>query len=128
MSGLPPVTAPALAETLDALPGRLRKKVDDAVTRAAAWPVSTADGQVTVAVDESTTVTLVLTGGVVRTGADARCSCLLAPNCLHRVAVLALASVHDGVDDVPEPAGLPDPANPGPSADCAGSPTTVGAP
>ncbi|GAA1417602.1 hypothetical protein [Catellatospora coxensis] len=105
MSGLPAVTAPALAETLDALPGRLRKKVDDAVTRAAAWPVSTADGQVTVTVDESTTVTLVLTGGVVRTGADARCSCLLAPNCLHRVAVLALAPVHDGLDDEPEPAG-----------------------
>ncbi|GIG02395.1 hypothetical protein [Catellatospora citrea] len=107
MSGLPPVTAPALAETLDALPGRLRKKVDDAVTRAAAWPVSTADGQVTVAVDESTTVTLVLTGGVVRTGADARCSCLLAPNCLHRVAVLALAPVHDGLDDEAEPGEPP---------------------
>ncbi|MEU8080489.1 hypothetical protein AB0B31_34155 [Catellatospora citrea] len=106
MSGLPPVTAPALAETLDALPGRLRKKVDDAVTRAAAWPVSMADGQVTVAVDESTTVTLVLTGGVVRTGADARCSCLLAPNCLHRVAVLALAPVHDGLDDEAEPGEL----------------------
>ncbi|GAB4058865.1 SWIM zinc finger family protein [Catellatospora paridis] len=101
MSGLPAVTAPALAETLDALPGRLRKKVDDAVTRAAAWPVSTADGQVTVTVDESTAVTLVLTDGVVRTGADARCSCLLAPNCLHRVAVLAMAPVHDGLDDEP---------------------------
>ncbi|WP_155370559.1 hypothetical protein [Catellatospora vulcania] len=102
MSDLPAVTAPALAETLDALPGRLRKKVDEAVTRAAAWPVSTADGHVTITVDDSTTVTLVLTGGVVRTGADARCSCLLAPNCLHRVAVLALAPVHDGLDDEPE--------------------------
>ncbi|MFC7246895.1 hypothetical protein ACFQO7_30830 [Catellatospora aurea] len=114
MSGLPPVTAPALAETLDALPGRLRKKVDDAVTRAAAWPVSTADGQVTVTVDESTTVTLVVTGGVVRTGADARCSCLLAPNCLHRVAVLALAPVHDGLDDEPDaaPAEPPTPDAP----------------
>ncbi|BCJ73947.1 hypothetical protein CS0771_34910 [Catellatospora sp. IY07-71] len=102
MTALPQVTAPALAETLDALPGRLRKKVDEAVTRAAAWPVTAGDGQVTVAVDDATVVTLVLTDGVVRTGADARCSCLLAPNCLHRVAVLALAPVHDGLDD---PAG-----------------------
>lgn len=98
MTALPQVTAPALAETLDALPGRLRKKVDEAVTRAAAWPVTAGDGQVTVAVDDSTVVTLVLTDGVVRTGADARCSCLLAPNCLHRVAVLALAPVYDGLD------------------------------
>ncbi|MFC7762317.1 hypothetical protein ACFQY4_32975 [Catellatospora bangladeshensis] len=99
MTALPQVTAPALAETLDALPGRLRKKVDEAVTRAAAWPVTAGDGQVTVAVDDATVVTLVLTDGVVRTGADARCSCLLAPNCLHRVAVLALAPVYDGLDD-----------------------------
>lgn len=149
MSDLPPVTAPALAETLDALPGRLRKKVDDAVTRAAAWPVSKADGQVTVAVDEGTTVTLVLTGGVVRTGADARCSCLLAPNCLHRVAVLALAPVHDGLDGEPEAGAQPDPSGPcatdtglstigddrasgggsasGGQASAAGAPTTGGA-
>lgn len=120
MNSLPPVTAPALAETLDALPGRLRKKVDEAVTRAAAWPVTAGDGQVTVAVDESTAVTLVLTGGVVRTGADARCSCLLAPNCLHRVAVLALAPIHDGLDEdaasAPDPAaeGAVDPGTPAP--------------
>ncbi|MEV0457104.1 hypothetical protein [Catellatospora methionotrophica] len=126
MSGLPPVTAPALAETLDALPGRLRKKVDDAVTRAAAWPVSAADGQVSVTVDEGTTVTLVLTGGVVRTGADARCSCLLAPNCLHRVAVLALAPVHDGVDDEPAHAAPADPVDPAPSPVDAGSAAVVG--
>ncbi|MEU8004605.1 hypothetical protein AB0B66_25885 [Catellatospora sp. NPDC049111] len=122
MSDLPPVTAPALAETLDALPGRLRKKVDDAVTRAAAWPVSAADGRVTVAVDEGTTVTLVLTGGVVRTGGDARCSCLLAPNCLHRVAVLALAPVHDGLDDEPEAGAQPEPGASGPSATDIGLP------
>ncbi|WP_144125889.1 hypothetical protein [Catellatospora sichuanensis] len=122
MNGLPAVTAPALAETLDALPGRLRKKVDEAVTRAAAWPVSTADDQVTVTVDEGTTVTLTLTGGVVRTGADARCSCLLAPNCLHRVAVLALAPVHDGLDDEPQP---DEPHSAGP-ADADGKPAADG--
>ncbi|WP_431925583.1 hypothetical protein [Micromonospora wenchangensis] len=104
MTGLPPVTAPVLAEALEALPARLRRKVDDAVVRAGGWPVTgTADGA-TVRVDEATTVTLVTVDGVVRRAADARCSCLLAPNCLHRMAVLALAPVDDGmpvVDGVP---------------------------
>ncbi|MBM7086785.1 hypothetical protein [Micromonospora humidisoli] len=95
MTGLPPVTAPVLAEALDALPARLRRKVDDAVVRAGGWPVTGMDGGVTVQVDEATTVTLVTVDGVVRHAADARCSCLLAPNCLHRMAVLALAPVDD---------------------------------
>ncbi|OWV00921.1 hypothetical protein B5D80_27240 [Micromonospora wenchangensis] len=104
MTGLPPVTAPVLAEALDALPARLRRKVDDAVVRAGGWPVTgTADG-VTVRVDEATTVTLVTVDGVVCRAADARCSCLLAPNCLHRMAVLALAPVDDGV---PMDGGVP---------------------
>ncbi|MEV4831340.1 hypothetical protein AB0K25_23880 [Micromonospora sp. NPDC049257] len=95
MTGLPPVTAPVLAEALEALPARLRRKVDDAVARAAGWPVTGTDGGATVRVDEATTVTLVTADGVVRRAADARCSCLLAPNCLHRMAVLALAPVDD---------------------------------
>jgi hypothetical protein len=99
-AALPSVTALVLAEALDALPARLRKKVDDAVTRAAGWPV-TADGErVTVAVDDATTVTLVASGGVVRADADVRCSCLLAPNCLHRVAVLAIAPIDDSSSEI----------------------------
>ncbi|MFJ8687848.1 hypothetical protein [Micromonospora wenchangensis] len=95
MTGLPPVTAPVLAEALDALPARLRRKVDDAVVRAGGWPVTGSAGGVTVRVNEATTVTLVTVDGAVRRAADARCSCLLAPNCLHRMAVLALAPVDD---------------------------------
>ncbi|MEV4727383.1 hypothetical protein [Micromonospora humida] len=121
MTGLPPVTAPVLAEALDALPARLRRKVDDAVVRAGGWPVTGTAGGVTVRVDEATTVTLVTVDGVVRRAADARCSCLLAPNCLHRMAVLALAPVDDGVPvgDTP-PVGdtaLVDDATPPPAAD-----------
>ncbi|MEU7618674.1 hypothetical protein AB0B27_21620 [Micromonospora rifamycinica] len=129
MTALPAVTAPVLAEALDALPARLRRKVDDAVARAGGWPVTgTADG-VTVRVDESTTVTLVAVDGVVRSAADARCSCLLAPNCLHRMAVLALAPVDDAVPAEPPPAaGHPaDPAADHPVDPAAGVPAEVAA-
>ncbi|MFI2713808.1 hypothetical protein ACH495_27170 [Micromonospora sp. NPDC018662] len=121
MTGLPAVTAPVLAEALDALPARLRRKVDDAAARASDWPVAGTAGEVTVRVDDATTVTLVAVDGVVRAAADARCSCLLAPNCLHRAAVLALAPVDDPAptDPVPEAAG--------PTAGTGSGPTAVAA-
>ncbi|MGI5185955.1 hypothetical protein ACQEVZ_57885 [Dactylosporangium sp. CA-152071] len=101
--GLPPVAEAVLVAAVDALPARLRKKVDEAVTRFAALPVTEADGTFVVAVDDSTAVTLVTDGGVVRSAEGATCSCLLAPNCLHRAAVLALAPAH--VEGDPAPAG-----------------------
>ncbi|GAB3855275.1 hypothetical protein ACFPIJ_59950 [Dactylosporangium cerinum] len=96
MSGvaLPPVADTVLVAAVDALPARLRKKVDEAVTRFAALPVTEADGRFTVAVDDTTAVTLVTDGGVVRSPDAATCTCLLAPNCLHRAAVLALAPAY----------------------------------
>ncbi len=92
---LPAVTAPVLAAAVDALPGRLRRKLDDAVTTAAGWPVSTVDDRTVVRVDEATTVTLPLPAQPVTEPAQVTCSCLLAPNCLHRAAVLARAPVAD---------------------------------
>ena len=89
----------------------------------------------TVRVDEETTVTLVTVAAVVRTAADALCRCLLAPNCLHRMAVLALAPVDDAAAPPPaadrpvDPAAGP-PAGPvpGASADAAADPSAdVGA-
>jgi hypothetical protein len=96
MSGvaLPPVAETVLVTAVDALPARLRKKVDEAVTRFAALPVTAADGRFMVAVDDTTIVTLVTDGGVVRSPDAATCTCLLAPNCLHRAAVLALAPAY----------------------------------
>ena len=61
---LPPVADTVLVAAVDALPARLRKKVDEAVTRFAALPVTAADGRFTVAVDDTTTVTLVTDAGV----------------------------------------------------------------
>ncbi|WP_157641485.1 hypothetical protein [Longispora albida] len=93
-AGLPPVDGLVLAEAVDALPARLRKRLDDTVAKAQGWPVSASgDSAVVVTVDESTTVTLTMDAGAVRTGDGAVCSCLLAPNCLHRAAVLSCAPV-----------------------------------
>ncbi|MET7424867.1 hypothetical protein [Dactylosporangium sp. NPDC005555] len=100
-AGLPPVADTVLVAAVEALPARLRRKVDEAVTRFAALPVTGADGRFTVAVDDTTTVTLVTDGGVVREADAATCTCLLAPNCLHRAAVLALAPAHSGEEPAP---------------------------
>ncbi|GGM21620.1 hypothetical protein ACFFX1_00685 [Dactylosporangium sucinum] len=95
-SSLPPIAAPVLVTAVDGLPARLRKKLDDAAAKLADRPV-TADGpRYTVAIDDATTVTLVTERGVVRTADAVTCTCLLAPNCLHRAGVLTLAPVDAG--------------------------------
>ncbi|WP_326612338.1 hypothetical protein OG949_26135 [Streptomyces scopuliridis] len=88
---LPPVTAGVAAGALDLLPARLRKRVDGAVAKAAGWPVEAARDGVVVRVAEDTAVTLRVTAGIVADAEDAVCSCLLAPACLHRAAVLSVA-------------------------------------
>ncbi len=90
---LPAVAALVFTEAVDSLPARLRKRLDDMTTRAAAWPVTIDGDHATVRVDDDTTVTLTITDGTLREGAHAHCSCLLAPNCLHRAAVLARCPV-----------------------------------
>ncbi|MFK4071604.1 hypothetical protein [Streptomyces sp. NPDC029674] len=94
---LPPVAAELAAAALDPLPARLRKRVDAAAAKASAWPVDVTengDGVVVravVRVDDDTAVTLVAPQGIVATADDATCTCLLAPACLHRAAVLLRA-------------------------------------
>lgn len=98
MTTLPPVTAEVAAAALDSLPTRLRKRADSAASKAANWPVATTDATVVVRVDDATTVTLTTTAGVVTSAEDAVCSCLLAPACLHRAAVLTLAPLAQETD------------------------------
>src|SRR3954447_12598300 len=93
---LPPIEATVLVAAVDGLPARLRKKLDDAAGRFAVL-VAVRDGErYTIAVDDATTVTLVTVGGVVRSADAVTCTCLLAPNCLHRAGVLTLAPISDG--------------------------------
>lgn len=116
-AALPPVTAPVLSAAVDALPNRLRRKLDDTVQAAAGWPISFIDNQYVVRVDDATTVTLTVADGMVTDPAQASCTCLLAPNCLHRTAVLARCPVAD--------APVPGPAAPGGPAGTPGDPSTA---
>ncbi|MET9608211.1 hypothetical protein ABZZ17_24615 [Streptomyces sp. NPDC006512] len=107
---LPPVAPEVLAEAVESLSARLRKKLDAAVEGCAAAAVAGADGSVTVRFGEDAVVTLRPgPSGVVAEAAQAVCGCLLAPRCLHRAAVLGAAPLAD-------PSELPDTcaAGPGP--------------
>ncbi|MBL7254257.1 hypothetical protein [Paractinoplanes lichenicola] len=104
---LPPVDPAVTAAAVAALPARLKGRLDAAVEQASAWPTDTTGTTVTVHPDDKTTVTLTIP---VLTEADAVCSCLLFPRCLHRAAVLSAAPI---LTDEPEPSTN---AGPEPSA------------
>ncbi|MFE4820487.1 hypothetical protein ACFRFU_29420 [Streptomyces sp. NPDC056704] len=111
MTTLPPVTAEVAATALESLPTRLRKRADSAAAKAADWPVTVTDATVVVRVDDATTVTLTTTAGVVTSPEDVVCSCLLAPACLHRAAVLTLAPLAEETDGPPATAVVPSDAD-----------------
>ncbi|MFV2113791.1 hypothetical protein ACFHW0_15835 [Micromonospora sp. LOL_025] len=102
---LPPVLPAVAAAAVAALPPRLHKRLDAAVERLAGAPVGPVDGGVSVDCGPESLVTLTPGAtGAVTDGHQARCSCLLAPRCLHRTAVLLACPVAD-------PATHPDPAS-----------------
>lgn len=91
---LPPVEPHVTAAAVEELTPRLRKKLDAAVERCAGLLV-TADGpSVRVIWGEDAVVTLGPgPSGAVTDPGSAVCSCLLAPRCLHRAAVLSACPV-----------------------------------
>ena len=99
----------AFAAVLDALPARLRKRLDASVERAADWAreESADGGSLLFRVDEETAVTVRVTAGVVASAEDVSCVCLLAPACLHRAAVASILPLHDA-SDVPAAENLAD--------------------
>ncbi|MGW8500486.1 hypothetical protein [Streptomyces sp. CLCI03] len=125
---LPPVAPEVLAEAVENLTARLRKKLDAATEGCAAGAVLEADGTVILRFGEDALVTLRPgPAGTITTADQATCSCLLAPRCLHRAAALGAAPL---ADTPPEPAGEAEqaaaaaggPADPtAPAADPAGS-------
>ncbi|MGJ6968267.1 hypothetical protein ACSDR0_40800 [Streptosporangium sp. G11] len=107
---LPPVEPHVVASAVEDLTPRLRKKLDAAIERCAGLPFAADAQSVSVSWGEDAEVTL--TPGASGTIADpgaARCSCLLAPRCLHRAAVLSACPVADPDLSVPPdlPADLP---------------------
>ncbi|WP_406065747.1 hypothetical protein OG462_40160 [Streptomyces sp. NBC_01077] len=95
---LPPVAPEVLAEAVEQLSARLRKKLDAAIADCAEHAAPGADGSVDVRFGEDAVVTLRPgPSGAVTDAAQAVCTCLLAPRCLHRAAVLGAAPIADAV-------------------------------
>jgi len=98
---LPSVAPEVVAAAVEQLTSRLRKKLDATIETYTTLPVTT-DGTVRrVRCGEDAEVTLTPgPSGAITDPAQAECSCLLAPRCLHRTAVLGAAPVAD-VEDQP---------------------------
>ncbi|MFC4584782.1 hypothetical protein [Sphaerisporangium corydalis] len=106
---LPPVAPHVVASAVEDLTSRLLKKLDAAIGVYAAVP-PVADGDaVHVRCGEDAVVILVPgPDGTVATPDAAHCTCLLAPRCLHRAAVLSACPLADPATT--DPATTTDPA------------------
>ncbi|MFF3554220.1 hypothetical protein ACFYXL_12490 [Streptomyces tsukubensis] len=93
---LPPVAPEVTAAAVAGLTSRLRKKLDAAVETFAAVPVVVegAERRVRCGADADVVLTPGPSGAVTE-AEQAVCSCLLAPRCLHRAAVLSACPVAD---------------------------------
>ncbi|MFJ3927692.1 hypothetical protein [Streptomyces sp. NPDC090022] len=102
---LPPVAPEVLAEAVESLSARLRRKLDDATAGCADAGTREADGSVTFRFGEDAVVTLRPgPAGTVTAAGQATCTCLLAPRCLHRAAALGAAPLADAAPPEPGPA------------------------
>ncbi|MGW3914341.1 hypothetical protein ACWEBX_22865 [Streptomyces sp. NPDC005070] len=93
---LPPVAPDVVASAVEGLTSRLRKKLDATIASYAALPV-VADGavrRVRCGEDAEVALTPGASGSVTEAG-QVVCSCLLAPRCLHRAAVLGACPLAD---------------------------------
>ncbi|MEU0933592.1 hypothetical protein [Embleya sp. NPDC005971] len=106
--GLPPVAPDVTAGIIEALTPRLRKRLDAAIDKLAAYPVSRDGDTVRITVGEDAELTLSIPTGSVTRAEDLHCSCLLAPACVHRAAAAASAPVADA-EPTPETSNTPDP-------------------
>ncbi|GHB75130.1 hypothetical protein GCM10010306_081440 [Streptomyces umbrinus] len=91
---LPPVAPEVFTSAVESLTTRLRGRLDAAVEALTATPVTAEGGTFGVRCGEDALVTLAPdSSGVVTDTEQARCTCLLAPRCLHRAAVLGACPV-----------------------------------
>nr|WSY48958.1 hypothetical protein OG999_01540 [Streptomyces sp. NBC_00886] len=92
-----PLVAPELAAAaVESLTSRLRKKLDAAIETYVAAPVTVEGAVRRVRCGEDAEVVLTPgPSGAVMDAGQAVCSCLLAPRCLHRAAVLGACPVAD---------------------------------
>ena len=111
---LPPVAPDVTAAIVETLTPRLRKRLDAAIAKLAACPVTRDGDTVRVVVGEDAELTLVAVDGAVYTVDDVRCTCLLAPACVHRAAITSAAPIADARPETaaPDTPGSPASANP----------------
>lgn len=123
-STLPPVAPDVIADAVENLSPRLRKKLDTAIEQYAAEPVGINTGTFSVNCGEDAVVTLAPgPAGAVTQADQATCTCLLTPRCLHRAAVLSACPVASDIlaPDIAEPEATADTSDAESAAD---SPTT----
>jgi hypothetical protein len=97
---LPPVAPELVAAAVESLTTRLRKKLDAATESYAAVPVVTEGTVLRVRCGEDAEVTLTPgPSGTVTDTDQVVCSCLLAPRCLHRAAVLGACPLADALTE-----------------------------
>ena len=121
---LPPVAPEVTATAVESLTSRLLKKLDAAVALYSAAETVADAGVVRVHCGEDAMVTLAPdASGVVATDEQATCTCLLAPKCLHRAAVLTACPVADV--QAGDAAGVTEPAK---AIQTAEAPQTADAP
>ena len=102
----PAITTDLLATLSEGVPSRLVRKLDKSPTLAEQWTWEAAAGRTCIRTETGETVEL--SGEVLKQSEDVRCSCLLAPRCLHVLAVLSRLELAD----VPLAAELPLPTDP----------------
>ncbi|MEU6485486.1 hypothetical protein [Streptomyces sp. NPDC046887] len=119
---LPPVAPEVTATLVEDLSPRLRKRLDAAVAKLAAYPVHRDGDTVVIAVDDETALRLHAPGGVVATPDAIVCGCLLAPACVHRAAAACAAPA---ADPAAEPAVPIEPPDQAPASEEPPAPTAI---
>lgn len=94
----PRAASPLLAALVAQTPPRLLKKLDSDPALADSWTWHQ-DGRVVTSTGE--TVSITTAAGILESLEDLTCSCLLAPRCLHRLAVLSVLPPAEAPDREP---------------------------
>ncbi|WP_073922744.1 hypothetical protein [Streptomyces sp. CB03911] len=100
-AALPSVRPEVAADVVAALSPRLQKRLDGAAAKLTGRPVSREGDDWLIDVDEDVRLVLHAPGGIIRTAADVRCGCLLAPACLHRAAAVTASPLADPAAEEP---------------------------
>jgi hypothetical protein len=88
------VDAALLASVLESLPARLRRKLEADTTLASGWMPTVTGDSVSIDAGDDVVLTLDTNDRVVRRPEQLKCSCLLAPACLHRGALLIALTIN----------------------------------